>query len=176
MCIVIDINFLSPLFNATDNEHNEFKPLLEWIIFGKGKLVYGGKKYKEELRETKKYFGLLIQLKKAGKIVEVDDEKVDQHQIKLSETEKHPDFDDPHLIAIIIVSGCKLICSLDKRAYVFIKNKDLYPAHFEKPKIYKGKSNAKLLSDKNIAAVCHPVSKPNRLLKELLEKKVETIK
>ncbi len=168
MCIVLDINCLSPVFNKEDEYHDDFKPVLNWIIKGKGKLVYGGKKYKEELRKAKKYLKILILLKKRNKIVEIDDKKADKEHKKLLEKIEEPDFDDPHLIAIIIVSGCKLICSVDKRAYKFIKEKSLYPAHFETPRIYRGKSNKNLLSDKNIADICKPVSKPNKIIQKLL--------
>jgi len=163
------MNCLGGVFNKKASDHDEFRPVHDWIIHGKGKMVYGGTKYKKELKKATKYRKLLVQLKKAGKIVELNDKEVNKCHGELDAAIKHSDFDDPHLIAIIIVSGCKLICSLDKRAYKFIKKKALYPTHIEKPKIYGSKSNSDLLSDENIAKICRPASKPNRLLKNLLE-------
>lgn len=176
MCIVIDINCLGSIFNKNNTDHEAFRPVYDWIIHGKGKMVYGGTKYKKELRNAGKYIKLLTQLKKAGKIIEVNDREVNKCHDELDAVIQHSDFDDPHLIAIIIVSGCRLICSLDKRAYQFIKKKELYPAHFKRPKIYSGKSNSNLLSDENIANICRPTSKPNKFLKELLEAHAEMIK
>ena len=168
MCIVIDTNCFSYIFNKTDKSHKNFEPVYNWIIFGKGKLVYGGTKYKEELRKAKKYFGLLKRFKAANKIVKIDDKKVDAEYKKLEKI-KNADFDDPHLIAIIIESGCRLICSVDKRAYKFIKNKKLYPSSVKPPKIYKKESNKNLLADKNIAAICQPAKKPNKSISNMLK-------
>jgi hypothetical protein len=49
MCIIIDTNRFSSIFEEENSDHDEFKPILDWIIFGKGKIVYGGTKYKQEL-------------------------------------------------------------------------------------------------------------------------------
>ncbi len=155
MCIVIDTNTFASVFNAKSQDHDKFKPVLDWIIGGKGKIVYGGKKYKRELAQAHKYLNLFREFDKANKIALVDDDRVDQQQTELETVIEHRNFDDPHLIAIIIVSGCRLICSTDSRAHPFFKDERLYPKHVKRPRIYSGhSSNVDLLCDENIVAVC----------------------
>lgn len=164
MCIIIDTSALSSVFNRTSKVHLEFSPVFDWIIRGKGKVVYGGTKYKRELAQARRYAKLFAELRRAGRTALVDDQKVDQEQRILEETSLPQDFDDPHLVAIVIVSHCKLICSNDSTAYLFFKDKTLYPEGVERPKIYSGYSNKSLLVDENIADICKPCPKtPSRL-------------
>ncbi|MBF0541786.1 MAG: hypothetical protein HQK91_10100 [Nitrospirae bacterium] len=158
MCVVIDINVFPHVFIE---KLNEYTPLKKWITIGNGKLVYGGTKYINELRQMSKYRKFLIRLRKARRLVEVDCLKVD-NQEKLLIDKNLNDFDDPHIIAIIIVSGCKLICTDDKRSYQYIKYKDIYPKNFELPKIYSPKtkkSHTNLSDKKYYADICKPASK-----------------
>jgi hypothetical protein len=53
MCIIIDADTLGLVFNPETKEHKKFKPVLEWINNGKGKIVYGGTKYEKELINAK---------------------------------------------------------------------------------------------------------------------------
>jgi hypothetical protein len=156
MCIVIDTNVLANVFNKNAENHNEFKPVLEWILFGKGKIVYGGSKYKRELLMARKYFRLFVELKRKSKIIELDCQSVDNKQNEVSNMLVHRDFDDPHLVAILIISRCRLICSEDSRAFPFLKDGAYYPKHMVRPKIYCRESNKDLLCDNNIAEICKP--------------------
>jgi len=156
MCIVIDVNTFGPVFLKSCEEHEEFEPVLDWIVSGKGKIVYGGSKYRKALERARRYLRIFLEFKKAGKVVEVDDERVNAQQEELENLIQHRNFDDPHIIAIVIVSGCRLVCSNDSRADQFIKMRNLYPNHVQRPKIYRGKSNSDLLCDQNIAKICEP--------------------
>ena len=142
MCIVIDTNSLASVFDQKSEHHAEFRPVLEWIVLGNGKIVYGGTTYKRELAKATKYFRLLVELKKVSKIVEIDSVRVGEIEQRLAQTLSHSDFDDPHIVAIIIASGCRLICSADARAFRYFR-----------------KLNRGLLQDKNIADCCRPLSK-----------------
>lgn len=154
MCIIIDANTFSSVFDSKSDDHMEFVPVLNWILNGKGKVVYGGTQYRDELRVAKRYLGIFGELKKARKVVELPTETVDAEQQRIENLVVHHDFDDPHLIAIISVSGCRLVCSKDTRAYPFIKNRDLYARPSLRPKIYSGARNSRLLRDSNIAQCC----------------------
>ena len=57
--------------------------------------------------------------------IELDDDLVDQTQTDVENKEVDPDFDGPHIIAIVIVSGCKIICSKDRRAFRFFKKNSM---------------------------------------------------
>ena len=156
MCIVIDTNTFSSVFDESSSLHSEFRPVFEWIYRRKGKVVYGGTKYRNELRKATKFLRLFGEFKKVNKVVEIEHEAVDREQERLEAECQHPDFDDAHLIAIVILSGCLLICTSDRKAHPFIKNADFYPRHVKRPKIYSKKSNADLLCDRNIASCCLP--------------------
>jgi predicted nucleic acid-binding protein len=156
MCIIIDTSAFAPVFVTTSELHVEFEPVLKWITTGKGKVVYGGTKYKGELQRAKKYLRIFNNLKRSGRTVEIDDQKVDHEQQLLESTLAHRDFDDAHLVAIIRASGCKLMCCEDERAHEFIKDGTLYPnpQYASPPKIYRNSSHSSLLCDQNIANIC----------------------
>lgn len=174
MCIVIDTNTLASVFDKYSENHDVFKPVFEWIFNDKGKIVFGGSKYKSELKKSYRYLKLFGQLSKINKIVEINDYEIDCYQAILEEKIKHRDFDDPHLVSILHISKCKLICTNEKRAIPFILNKDFYDKGF-KPKIYSRKSNCNLLNINNIATICLPCNKLNKQQLLLASKTTEII-
>lgn len=167
MCIIIDTNTLALVFDKTTKGHDEFKPVLDWIFKGKGKVVYGGTKYKLEL---KKYLALFKELNTANSAVNIDDLKVDEAEFVASSMINNKDFDDQHLVGLLTVSKCKLICSNDKRGYPFFRHNLFFNPASNKPKIYSGRRNSGLLIDRHIAVVCHPCSTPNAIQKQILSK------
>jgi len=170
MCIIVDTNTFSSVFDKTSLNHSEFAPVLEWVIEGEGKIVFGGTKYKAELKEAKKFLRFIGQLNRSRKVVQLEDSQIDAYQIILEAKETHKDFDDPHLVAISYISKCRLICSLDKRAYPFLSRKDFYPNNSPRPSIYSSKKNAVLLCRKYIAEICKPCTILNKAEIAILKK------
>lgn len=171
MCIVIDANVLPSVFNPLSSAYQEFRPVLDWITEGKGKVVYGGRKYKEELSKIPKYTNFLVELRRIGKVVVVDEANnvsVDSVEEGISQKIQGPNFNDHHIVAIVLVSGCKLVCSYDTGLYALIsacysgaarallKGISPYLRHVQRPKIYKSRRNVALLCDRNIAKCCQP--------------------
>jgi hypothetical protein len=157
MCIVIDTNTLSKVFKASDKKHLEFKPVLDWIVEGNGKIVIGGSKFHDELFTNIGWFRkLFLLLKGLNKVVVVDAHTVDAHQKAIEAKKIHKHFDDPHLVALLAISKCRVICTNDARAIPFIQNRMLYPKRAPLPSIYSQRGNANLLCDKNIAGCCMP--------------------
>jgi len=155
MCIIIDTNSLASVFDVNSANHSAFKPVFDWIFSGKGKVVYGGTKYLIEI--NKRYVGIFNELKNKQKAIRVSDEAVDQMETNISTKIVHPDFDDQHLVALLIVSKTKLICSLDQRAYKYFKHEQFFNRANDRPKIFRGSNNNKtLLVDNNIADICKP--------------------
>lgn len=150
MCIIVDTNCFSRVFCRKNKEHNEFAPVLDWILYGNGFLVYGGSKYKQELMDCMKYMHFFNMLKLAKKAFAFNDEDIDELQNKYKKMIDDPDFDDPHLPAIVRVSKCRLICSMDFRSVRFVTNPAMYPKHFHVPQYYSGKRDRRLLTDDNI--------------------------
>lgn len=150
MAIIIDTNCFSRVFCRKNKEHEDFAPVLEWVLHGHGFLVYGGSKYKQELRDCMKFMHFFNMLKTARKAFTFDDDEIDKLQAEYEKMIQHPDFDDPHLPAIVRVSKCRLICSRDFRSVPFVTDPALYPKRFHVPQYYSSKRDAWLLTDDNI--------------------------
>jgi hypothetical protein len=158
MCIVIDQNTLANVFNRKDSHHSDFKPVLDWILFNKGKIVIGGTTYRKELRDAPSYLRVIGQFSTVGKVAAISDYEVDEYEKRVSDILHNPKCDDPHLIAIIAISGCRLICTNDSKSHRFIKRKDLYVKPRKVPHFYSNVSHKKLLNDKNIPKSFQPFS------------------
>lgn len=167
MSIVIDANTLSLVFCPTPN--SDFFPIKEWILHGAGKIVIGGTKYKQELCQVSQALKVVSELNKVGKVLVVSNRDVDRLEKGIKKIVS-PKCDDPHLIALIGVSRCPLICSGDKRADEFLSNCDLYPWKSFRPKIYRAKRHAKeLLTNENASAKCFCDSSHNPNFEKFLE-------
>lgn len=123
MCLIIDACCIANVFDVTNKNHGDFSPVYSWVCKGPGKIIYGGNKYKEELKQCKRYLPILVELSRQGRVVLLDDEAVNTEEELVKQRETDPDFDDPHLIAIVIISKCRVICTNDRRAHKFIKKK-----------------------------------------------------
>ncbi len=154
MCLIIDANCIARVFDANNDDHEDFKKVLEWITEGCGKMIYGGKTYKEELAKLTKFLPLLKELHTKRKLILLDDALVDQAEDCAKKKEDDKDFDDPHLVAIVVISRCQVVCSKDKRAYRFLKMKKFYPNKLKPPRIYSKRSNTNLLSKRYIVGEC----------------------
>lgn len=150
MCIVVDLNSLPNVFCPDSKKHADFKPVHDWIIHGKGYAVYGGTKYKVELGKSYRYLKLFRQLKETRRAIEVRQDAVDARESELLSTTKGKGCDDQHIIAILCVSGCLLLCSEDKRSFKFVKNRCYYGKGRPKPRIYQSPKHKFLLCDENI--------------------------
>jgi predicted nucleic acid-binding protein len=150
MCIIIDTNVLGAVFNKHNAQHSDFEPVLDWIFNGQGKIVYGGTKYFSEITKYLKLFQLLKSINKA---VYINNILVDEQTENVSDTIVHRDFDDQHLVGLLMASGCRLICTNDTTAIPFIQNRAFFKSAKE-PKIYHTKRNVNLLNPKYIALCC----------------------
>jgi len=175
MAIIIDTNCFANVFKRNSDKHEEFKPVLDWILTGKGLIVYGGTKYFEELKKASKYLKILRLFKEQNKVVVGDRNEIDKVEAKNKELINDEDFDDPHLPAIAIVTKCMLICSVDNRSIKHVKNPVLYPDGFSCPSYYTGKRNSGLLCDKYIHDCHKPLLKINMANRECLIKIMDEI-
>ncbi len=156
MCVLIDTCAIHCVFGVDTKNHYDFKPILLWIRDRGGKIIFGGSKYKSELRGCiGKYRAIFAEFERGGKLVLLNDAKVDDLQKKIEALEDSSNFDDPHLIAIVIESGCRILCTNETEAIPFIMDAKFYPKSNMRPKIYSGVRNVSLIRDKrNIAPIC----------------------
>ena len=161
MCVIVDANTLSCVFKDDAMKKLQFEPVLKWVLEGKGKFIIGGTKYMNELRKVKSASSFLsmLRMRTKDKVVMLDREKVDSYQSIMEEIVDDPHFDDPHLPAMVIVSHCMVICSLDARSIDFVTRPSLYPRGVKVPRYYTGMHNVDLLCDKYIDKRYKPLSK-----------------
>jgi len=159
MGVLIDVNTIPSVFCRRTCDHSDYEPVLKWIIKDKGKMIVGGTKYKKELENMSSYLKFFLELSKLRKIFHVVDDDVDQIEIKLKKIESDSDFDDAHLVAIIICSECRIFCSKDSRAFKFIKDHRFYPNSQKRPSIYTNHERPPqrhILREKNLSPKCRP--------------------
>lgn len=163
MCLVVDANCISPMFDAGNVRHDDYRPVLDWVVRGNGKLVFGGKTYKKELKKLSSYLGFLAELRRHSKISPICDARVDAAEKNLKSFAPKK-FNDTHLSAICDVSGCCLICTQEKRACAYLTDRKYYPIRKRPPKLYKTPRNKGLLCDKNLTACCEPRARGGKAL------------
>jgi uncharacterized membrane protein len=151
MCIVIDSNTLAPVFNHKCCDHNDFRPIRDWIDRGDGFLVFGGTRYKQELKAAFRYLKLVRQMKDAGRAVAINDDLVDAEENRIRSKLAGTICNDQHIIALLAVSWCTLFCSVDSHSYTYIKDRSLYPPKMHRVRIYRSARNSSLLkrTDRN---------------------------
>lgn len=64
-------------------------------------------------------------------------------------------------MAIIIVSGCRLVCSKNSKHYPFIKDKRFYPSKFKKISIYRRYADKDMLLSWNVNELCKRCEEEN---------------
>jgi hypothetical protein len=151
MCLVIDADCLSRVFNPRNKEHPQFIPVYKWVRFGSGRAIYGGTKYMEQLRRMPNMLDVLVELQTQRRVQVVSRGCVDAIATDIKTRVKDKALDDEHLIAIVIVSRCRIVCTDDKPAMRFIKRKALYKKYkVERPSIYLHVKHDFMCCDKNV--------------------------
>jgi hypothetical protein len=155
--MLIDANLISIIFNKNNVRHTVYRPVLEWFVTGKAKIVIGGGRYyRTEIKEhLASYIPILTELSRLNKTHHFSDEVVDKLTTHIESMETDPDFDDPHIVALLCISKAKIFCSEDERAFQFVKEKRFYPKGQEMPKILSLKTHETslaLLNDENICS------------------------
>lgn len=149
MCIVIDMNTIPKVFDKNNLFHSEFEPVYNWIFNDIGKFVMGGTTFYEELSKMNSYLRLVNILRDKKKVIKVQDVIVDNEENKIKEFLNDEKCDDPHILALLKISQCKLLCSNDDRMFPYIKK--VYSKN--RPKIYYSKKNINLLTIRNIPRI-----------------------
>ena len=137
MCIIIDANSLYDLKRPTEDG----KPVLNWLLRGKGGLVVGGKLKREMMRAG--FEQTMITLDRAGRLKKLDDSGVDDLAKEITDKGKCRS-NDGHVIAAACLSGCRLLFSKDKNLHADAKNKEVLSPTAS---IYQSKDHQHLLTE-----------------------------
>jgi len=158
MCLVIDTCCLAIVFGGDNKKHDKFVPVLKWITEGKGRMIYGGTKYDTELGRTK-ILGVVGELRKARRAIHLEAAQVDPIATALKAKCPEPEFDDEHIVALVLASRCCVVCTIDDVAMSYLDCVDLFRDYkVARPKIYNGhKSHRKLCCDKHVVGICREV-------------------
>jgi predicted nucleic acid-binding protein len=156
MCLVIDTDCLSRVFEGNNKEHPKFAAVSNWLM-GKGRMVYGGTKYATELHKVSKVFDILVNLEKQRRTIKLPDDTVDPIATALKVKYPDPKFNDAHIVALVIVARCCVVCTKDTTAMRYLRRVDVFAdyAGAVRPHIYSGhKTNSKLCCNEHIVGVC----------------------
>lgn len=158
MCVIIDANMLSIVFNKENKEHKKYIMLYDWLVKKEGVMVVGGTKYLKELKKCKSIY-IKVMNNLQLKIVSINKDKVDKIYDKLIKenriTQRKNDY---HLVALATESNCKLIVTYDSNAKKYLlHNKKLYPPYFDLPKIYCPKLHLELCNKRYFTKECKQV-------------------
>ncbi|MGC0153665.1 hypothetical protein ACPRNU_14475 [Chromobacterium vaccinii] len=146
MCIVIDPPVFISIFKKTDASHHDFLPVFNFITQEGGKFAIGGSDYKTELSKMGTIVKIVLDYERRGNLKKIPDGEVDEKKVLLKDMEKDPDFDDAHLVALVILSRSSIVCTKDGRAHRFIKSQKFYKKErLCKPKIYTSLRHMELL-------------------------------
>lgn len=160
MCLVIDTCVLAKVFDPANQEHHLFEPVLKWITVGKGRMIYGGTKYKRELAVARKYLGIIAELERGRRAIRISKSEVDRLARAVKGQCPNRKFNDEHLVAIVIAARCRVVCTDDRDAIPYLKNTAFYrPYNLQKPKIYCYKEHKNLCHDKHVVGLCAGVIK-----------------
>lgn len=120
MGLIIDAN-KRDLFFASPLGPQE-KVIVDWFL-SSGRLVIGGR-LRRELGGSEKMRRYLVSLKQAGKVRDIDDTEVDAKEQELSAGGLLSS-DDPHVIALALVSRSRLLHTSDAALIDDFKRKEV---------------------------------------------------
>jgi hypothetical protein len=153
MCVVIDANVIGKVFDPYSTEHHRFRPVALWVTTGNGSVIYGGTKYMKELGEGR-YLALFKELGTARRAVVVGTKDVDDRAQVLKELVPEAKFDDEHLIALVGISKCCLVCTDDLKCLPYLRRRDLYPDGVRIPHVYRSIADRRHCCDRLIVGIC----------------------
>lgn len=144
--LLIDTNVIGAVFDRNNAQHENFRPILDFIIRRRGIMVSGGTRYLGEISRIKNVVALLGELERRGQVRVQSMSAVDDEERRITLLAPPPSCDDQHLIAIISVSRARVIASNDQRADRYLKDRSLYVGGVKRPSIYRRTSHRRLLN------------------------------
>ena len=120
MCAIVDANVAGEIFG--ENRSPAGKAFFDWVSKGHGRIVAGGKLL-EELNKTRAR-GWVREAINSGRIRRVKASDVEdlENQLRLRQICRS---NDPHVIALAILSGARLLYSNDENLQNDFKTKNL---------------------------------------------------
>ena len=121
MCAIIDANVVGEVFGRERPEAGE--RFFRWLNDGNGRLVTGGR-LSRELGQSQQYLEWSVQARLAGVLRTEDDGSVRGRE-KAIRNEGLCESDDPHILALALISGARLLYTNDQALQRDFGNPDL---------------------------------------------------
>lgn len=140
MCIIVDACMAQDVFAAAPSDDG--KPIVRWLLKGKGLLIYGGQ-LKNELVQMSAAARTLVELRRSGRAFDAEADEPARFAAELALCEANCKSNDAHVVALGRVSGARTLATRDSAAMEDFRNKTL----IAKPrgKIYQRPEHAALL-------------------------------
>ena len=134
MCIILDANCFHKLL---DPENQDMLPVRKWLDNKNGKIAFSSTKKFEEEWIKGKMEKQLKTWRRGDKIKLADKKEVEK---KTNELQGKIQSNDPHIIALAMVAGVKVLISEDQNLHKDFGNKSLVGG-----RIYQNKGHERLL-------------------------------
>lgn len=122
MCAIVDANVAHEVFGSKPSPAG--REFYEWVGKARGRLVVGGKLYKELDKGSPGFSEWAKQAVLAGLVTVVDERKVDDRTDEIKRNGQHRS-NDPHVLALAQVSRARLLFTNDRRLEQDFGNKSL---------------------------------------------------
>ena len=136
MPIIVDANVAAVLFGGSDEE---FRPVLDALISGAARLVYGGR-VTREYSNIRAAVRLIAELDRSGIARQIPDVDAREAQLK---AQGRCLSDDEHVIALAQLSSARLLCSRDTTLHIDFTDKRLIDG--PRGKVYQTRTHVGLL-------------------------------
>jgi hypothetical protein len=145
MCIIVDASCLHHVSNETECG----QPVIRWLLNPKkaAGLIVGGQLYVElrrssfERKKKERFFRLLTELTRAGRLHKFMGPEIDEKTKEVKD--KGIRSNDPHVIALAMISKCNVVFVQDIELEKDPKNRPLVG---HRVSIYKHETHARLLT------------------------------
>ena len=132
MCIIVDTNVFPEVILADVPVTAGFRAVKAHIEDKKSKLIWGGSKLESELKGHLKLIG---EMSRANKVIIADSDKVNAMEAQLKKDYPRNKFDDEHIVALAIISGARLVCTVDGVLQTYLKDPKVFPKKAPRPSI-----------------------------------------
>lgn len=161
MCVVFDTDTFG---EVSDNSNEDFEPLRNWISRERHTVIYGGSEYLRQLRKSGPFRRYLRGLEKTGQIHTLNGQVIDRTAVFLANRFISKNYNDHHIVAILLISGCKVVSSHDQGLHELIKDcwssggkmkiEDATILLDNRPVIYQDQSHKVNLNRRSVSHCC----------------------
>ena len=156
MCAILDNNTRDEVFGNTQTDRGQ--AFYQWVNSGRGRLVIGGTRLREELGGNRQHPGSLNFRKwlptaiRLGRVAQPDDDAVVDETARALEASGICRSDDPHILALAQHTGARLLYTNDQLLGYDLTNRAIIDG--VRGKIYPNTDYREFLNDRRNRRLC----------------------